>query len=126
MIQIVLVLLHTIIALLLLTLPSHAEESIPSIFSAGESGGSIKFGVPWPTQSSSSNPITALTYSIDGMQQVKISLDGTESPADGSDPAIRKKKKHPNDCFKISCELLEKERCKDLRHVAVQLLVLPI
>lgn len=26
------------------------------------------------------------------MQQVKISLDGTESPADGSDPAIRKKK----------------------------------
>ena len=68
------------------------ESSIPSIFSAGESGGSIKFGVPWPKQTDSSNPITALTYSIDGMQSVKISLDGSESTADGSDPVVRKKK----------------------------------
>ena len=71
---------------------SSQATSIPDIFSAGESGGSIKFGVPWPKQEDSSNPITALTYSIDGMQQVKISLDGAETSADGSDPEIRKKR----------------------------------
>ena len=58
---------------------SSQATSIPDIFSAGESGGSIKFGIPWPKQKDSSNPITALTYSIDGMQQVKISLDGAET-----------------------------------------------
>jgi hypothetical protein len=68
------------------------DASIPDIFSAGESGGSIKFGIPWPKQTDSSNPITSLIYSIDGMQSVNIPLDGSESPADGSDPIVRKKK----------------------------------
>ena len=88
------VLLHMIVLLLVTNARGEEEDeaSIPNIFSAGESGGSIKFGIPWPKQSSTSNPITALSVSIDGMQAVTIPLDGTESAADGSDPAIRKKK----------------------------------
>ena len=85
------ILLFAIFQILFCISLSFASD-IPAIFSAGESGGSIKFGLPWPKQSDSSNPITALTYSIDGMQQVKISLDGTESSADGTNPIVRKKK----------------------------------
>ena len=62
---------------------------VPDIISGGESGGSIKVGIPWPKQEGQ-NPITALKYSVDGGNEISIHLDGKESLADGSDDAKRK------------------------------------
>ena len=62
---------------------------VPDIISGGESGGSIKVGIPWP-KSVEETPITAVKYSVDGGNEVSIHLDGKESMADGSDDAKRK------------------------------------